>query len=115
MDRITINLDIPIGKKLRARAKNDKRSVSDYVCLLVEQDLRAAGLLASAPVVPVPAAEARFLSQLRANGAPVLSILQAAAELEELKIPVLPHLQAIHADGSSHLQPITFLPPKPPV
>lgn len=38
-DRITINLDPEIGKKLRSRAKALRRSVSAHVARLVERDL----------------------------------------------------------------------------
>lgn len=45
MERITVNLDDDVGAKVKAKAESEKRSASGYVELLIEQDLRAAGLL----------------------------------------------------------------------
>jgi hypothetical protein len=45
MKRIMVNLDEKPGELLEARAAEQKRSVSSYVALLVEQDLREAGLI----------------------------------------------------------------------
>jgi hypothetical protein len=45
MKRVMVNLDLESGKFLEDRAAVQKRSVSSYVALLIEQDLRAAGLL----------------------------------------------------------------------
>lgn len=74
MDRITINLDRPVGRKLRAKAKADRRSVSDYVCLLVERDLGFGG-----------ADEVRRLSQelRRLGGAPEQILRNAIAAMED--------------------------------
>lgn len=45
MERITVNLEKTVGAKLKAKAEAEKRSASGYVELLIENDLRAAGLL----------------------------------------------------------------------
>lgn len=58
MKRIMVNLDDTAGDLLEKKAAADKRSTSSYVALLVEADLRAAGLLAAAE--PEPALQAFF-------------------------------------------------------
>ena len=45
MERITVNLEAAVAAKVKAKADAEKRSTSGYVELLIEQDLRAAGLL----------------------------------------------------------------------
>lgn len=45
MKRIMVNLDLPTAEILEARAVAEKRSASNYIALLVERDLRAAGLI----------------------------------------------------------------------
>ncbi len=45
MERIIVNLEDNVGQKLKARATSERRSYSGYVELLIEKDLRAAGLL----------------------------------------------------------------------
>lgn len=48
MARLTISLPDPLAKKATVHARNQKRSASSYVSLLIENDLRAAGLLPQA-------------------------------------------------------------------
>jgi hypothetical protein len=45
MKRVMVNLDDSTGLALENRAAGEKRSASNYIALLVETDLRAAGLL----------------------------------------------------------------------
>lgn len=45
MKRVMVNLDDATGQALEARAATEKRSASNYIALLIEHDLRAAGLL----------------------------------------------------------------------
>lgn len=45
LDRITFNADEGTLPLLEQRAASQKRTVSNYVALLVEKDLREAGLL----------------------------------------------------------------------
>ncbi len=45
MKRVMVNLDDSIGEKLEARAAAEKRSASNFLAVLVEKDLQAAGLI----------------------------------------------------------------------
>jgi len=45
MKRIMVNLDLRSAAILEKRAAAEKRSASNYIALLVERDLRAAGLI----------------------------------------------------------------------
>lgn len=45
MKRIMVNLDLSTAEILETRAAQEKRSASNYIALLVERDLRAAGLI----------------------------------------------------------------------
>lgn len=47
IDRFTINVTPEVAEALERRAAADKRSVSNYVSLLVEQNLQEAGDLGS--------------------------------------------------------------------
>lgn len=49
MARITISMPDETGAKAEIRATSQKRSVSSYISLLVEQDLRSVGMLADGP------------------------------------------------------------------
>lgn len=40
-----VNLDEEIAQALEARASSEKRPMSNYIAILIEQDLRDAGLL----------------------------------------------------------------------
>lgn len=51
MARITISVEESIVAKADRRAKEQKRSLSSYVALLIEEDLRAAGLLSEDEVL----------------------------------------------------------------
>ncbi len=48
MKRIIVNLSDDVGKKFVAKADADRRSASAYAGLLIEEDLRNAGLLPDA-------------------------------------------------------------------
>lgn len=48
MERIIVNLEDAVGRKLKARADAEQRSYSNYVEQLVLKDLREAGLLPDA-------------------------------------------------------------------
>jgi hypothetical protein len=45
MKRIMVNLDNTVGKMVERKANEQKRSTSSYVAILIENDLRAAGML----------------------------------------------------------------------
>jgi hypothetical protein len=45
MERITVNLSDDVGGKLKSKADAANRTTSNYVALLIEKDLRDAGLL----------------------------------------------------------------------
>lgn len=45
MKRIMVNLDLRSAAILEKRAAAEKRSASNYISLLVERDLRSAGLI----------------------------------------------------------------------
>lgn len=72
-----------VASKAAQAAKAQKRSVSAYVALLIEQDLREAGLIAPPAKTLVPAKEAAAL-----------------AECRKLGIDPLPHLAAVVADAA---------------
>lgn len=49
MKRVMVNLDDTTGELFDQKIQAERRSASSYIVLLVEQDLRAAGLLAPVP------------------------------------------------------------------
>ena len=83
MGRITVSMPSVIARKATQAAAAQKRSVSAYVALLIEQDLREAGLLGVPAKTLVPANEAAAL-----------------AECRKLGIDPLPHLAAVVADAT---------------
>jgi hypothetical protein len=60
VDRITVNLSIANGAKLRQRAADDRRSLSDYVERLVLRDIEGGSVLVG-PELAAAIAEARRL------------------------------------------------------
>jgi hypothetical protein len=73
MKRVMVNLDDNAGDLLEQKATAEKRSASSYIALLVEADLRAAGLLA--PASPPPALQ-EFVAQVGAAHATNPAILK---------------------------------------
>ncbi len=47
MKRVMVNLDDVTGEMLEQRADSERRSASSYVAILIDRDLRAAGLIPS--------------------------------------------------------------------
>lgn len=72
MKRVMVNLDDKPGELLEQKAAAEKRSASNYIAMLVEADLRAAGLLQ-----PDSAARAELLALAEEIGLP--------AALEQLR------------------------------
>lgn len=60
MKRVMVNLDDKAGDLLEQKASAEKRSASSYIALLVEADLRAAGLL----VADDESANAEFITKV---------------------------------------------------
>lgn len=82
------------------RSLTPKQNASEVVCNFLREGLVEVGWLKLKSTPRVTAAEARAIAIMRAKGAPVLEILEAAAESENLGCPVLPHIQAALADIS---------------
>lgn len=59
MKRVTVNFDDEVGRRLRAKAAAQKRSVSGYIMLLVEEDVKVSALRAQEQVLAA-AAEVGF-------------------------------------------------------
>ncbi len=83
MKRIMVNLDDSVGELVERKAQEQKRSTSSYVALLVESDLRAAGLLDA----PTSTALTEFMAKVEAAAAarPLLVARLEAALRRELR------------------------------
>lgn len=63
IERVTISMKKELAVLLTKRAQEQKRSVSNYAAIIIEDDLRAAGLLTSQPPAPELA---EFIAKLSA-------------------------------------------------
>lgn len=85
MARITISVPCETVRALKKKSAAQHRSVSSYVKLLLEADLRDAGVVAQAPAV--------LLDK---------HIAHALAELQRMEIDPVVHLEAILADATAN-------------
>lgn len=88
MARLTISLETAIAKAAKKRATEQKRSASAYVAGLIEEDLRAAGLLTAGAKMLVDADVARVVKECTA-----------------LNLDPIPALRALIADAAGKISP----------
>lgn len=78
MKRVMVNFDDSTGEMVATLAARDKRSVSSYLAVLVERDLRASGLMPSDDLRTQVIAAAEEIGTERA-----LKVLRAAHRKKE--------------------------------
>lgn len=90
MKRIMVNLDDATGAAVEVKAAAEKRAASNYIALLIERDLRAAGLLpeqeqaraeliAIADELGLPSALETLRGKLRRSAKPAATSAKSAA------------------------------------